>query len=66
VSRFYLDIHEKLMEYLFLDEYYAAHIGEDKYVNDPYAHWLYQVMSRSIFWRYFVKMNYMSPRNVVD
>jgi hypothetical protein len=27
VSMFYLDIHEQLMEYLFLDEYYMAHIG---------------------------------------
>jgi hypothetical protein len=40
VSRFYFDIHEQLLEYLFLDEYYMAHIGEDKYVIDPYANWL--------------------------
>jgi hypothetical protein len=40
VSRFYLDIHDQIMKYLFLDEYYMAHIGEDKYMNDPYAHWL--------------------------
>jgi hypothetical protein len=31
VSMFYLDIHEQLLEYLFVDEYYMAHIGEDKY-----------------------------------
>jgi hypothetical protein len=30
VSNFYLYIHEKLLEYLFMDEYYVAHIGEDK------------------------------------
>jgi hypothetical protein len=40
VSRFTLNIHERLLEYLFLDEYYMAHIGEDKYMDDPYAHWL--------------------------
>jgi hypothetical protein len=22
----------------FVDEYYMDHIGEDKYMNDPYAH----------------------------
>jgi hypothetical protein len=38
VSRFYLDIHEQLLEYLFEDEYYMAHIGEDKYVNNPNAY----------------------------
>jgi hypothetical protein len=37
VSRFYLDIHEQLLEYLFVDEYYMAHIGEDKYMDDPNA-----------------------------
>jgi hypothetical protein len=25
--------------YLFMNEYYMAHIGEDKYMDDPYAHW---------------------------
>jgi hypothetical protein len=40
VSRFILDIHEQLLEYLFMDEYYMVHIGEDKYMDDPYAHWL--------------------------
>jgi hypothetical protein len=29
VSMFYLDIHEQLLEYLFLYEYYMAHIEED-------------------------------------
>jgi hypothetical protein len=24
---------------LFMNEYYMAHIGEDKYMDDPYAHW---------------------------
>jgi hypothetical protein len=37
VSRFYLDIDEQLLEYLFMDEYYMAHIGEDKYRDDPNA-----------------------------
>jgi hypothetical protein len=23
-----------------MDEYYMAHIGEDKYMDDLYAHWL--------------------------
>jgi hypothetical protein len=23
-----------------MDEYYMTHIGEDKYMDDPYAHWL--------------------------
>jgi hypothetical protein len=34
VSRFYLYIHEKLLKYLFMDEYYMAHIGENKYMDD--------------------------------
>jgi hypothetical protein len=34
---FYLDIHEQLLKYLFTDEYYMAHIGEDKYIDDPNA-----------------------------
>jgi hypothetical protein len=38
VSRFYLDIHEQLLDYLFENEYYMTHIGEDKYVNDPNAY----------------------------
>jgi hypothetical protein len=37
VSMFYLDIHEQLLKYLFTDEYYMAHIGEDKYIDDPNA-----------------------------
>ena len=37
VSRFYLYIHEQLLKYLFMDEYYMAHIGEDKYMDDPNA-----------------------------
>jgi hypothetical protein len=37
VSRFYLDIYEQLLEYLFVDEYYMTHIGEDKYMDDPNA-----------------------------
>jgi hypothetical protein len=36
----YLYIHEQLLEYLFMNEYYMAHIGKDKYMDDPYAHWL--------------------------
>jgi hypothetical protein len=35
VSMFYLYIHEQLLKYLVIDEYYMAHIGEDKYVDDP-------------------------------
>jgi hypothetical protein len=37
VSRFYLYIHEQLLKYLFMDEYYMAHIGEKKYMDDPNA-----------------------------
>jgi hypothetical protein len=37
VSRFYLYIHEQLLKYLFMDEYYMAHFGEDKYMDDPNA-----------------------------
>jgi hypothetical protein len=37
VSKFYLDIHEQLLEYLFVNEYYMAHTGEDKYMDDPNA-----------------------------
>jgi hypothetical protein len=37
VSRFYLYIHEYLLEYLFMVEYYMAHIEEDKYMDDPNA-----------------------------
>jgi hypothetical protein len=25
------------LKYLFMDEYYMAHIGEDKYMDDPNA-----------------------------
>jgi hypothetical protein len=35
VSRFYLYIHEQPLRYLFLDEYYMAHIGKGKYMDDP-------------------------------
>jgi hypothetical protein len=37
VSRFYLYIHEQLLKYFFMDEYYMAHIGEDKYMDYPNA-----------------------------
>jgi hypothetical protein len=37
VSRFYLDIHELLLEYILVNEYYMTHIGEDKYMSDPKA-----------------------------
>jgi hypothetical protein len=37
VSRFYLYIHEQLLKYLFMDEYYMAHIAEDKYMDDSNA-----------------------------
>jgi hypothetical protein len=37
VSRFYLYIHEQLLKYLLMDEYYMAHLGEDKYMDDPHA-----------------------------
>jgi hypothetical protein len=39
-GQFILDIQEQLLEYLFMDKYYMVHIGEDKYMDDPYAHWL--------------------------
>jgi hypothetical protein len=34
VSRFYIYIyiHEQLLKYLFVDEYYMAHIDKDKYI----------------------------------
>jgi hypothetical protein len=35
VSMFYLDIHELLLEYVIMNEYYMAHNGEDKYMDDP-------------------------------
>jgi hypothetical protein len=37
VSRFYLYVYEQLMKYLVKDEYYMAHIGEDKYMDDSNA-----------------------------
>jgi hypothetical protein len=37
VRRFYLYIHEQILKYLFMDEYYMAHITEDKYMDDPNA-----------------------------
>jgi hypothetical protein len=37
VRRFYLYIHEQLLKYLLMDEYYLAHFGQDKYVDDPNA-----------------------------
>jgi hypothetical protein len=37
VSRLYLHIYRQLLKYLFMDEYYMAHIGEDKYMDDPNA-----------------------------
>jgi hypothetical protein len=38
VSRYYLYIHEQLLEYLFVDNYYMDHIGKDKYMDDPNAY----------------------------
>jgi hypothetical protein len=66
VSMFYLDIHEQLLEYLFLYEYYMAHIEEDKYVIDPYANWSMSSNEWIYILGYFTKMNYMSQRNVVS
>jgi hypothetical protein len=37
VSMFYLYIHEQPLKYLFMDEYYMAHIGKDKHMDDPNA-----------------------------
>jgi hypothetical protein len=37
VNRFYLYIHDQLLKYLFMDEYYMAHIGEEKFMDDPIA-----------------------------
>jgi hypothetical protein len=39
VSRFYLYIHERLLKYLFMNEYFMAHIREDKCMDDLHAHW---------------------------
>jgi hypothetical protein len=35
VSRFYLYIHELLLKYVFVNGYYMARIGEDKFIDDP-------------------------------
>jgi hypothetical protein len=37
VSRLYLYIHEELLKYSSMVEYYMTHIGEDKYMGDPNA-----------------------------
>jgi hypothetical protein len=37
VSRFYLYIHELLLEYVFENGYFVADIGEDTYMDDPNA-----------------------------
>jgi hypothetical protein len=37
VSKFCLYIHELLLEHLLMNGYCMAHIGEDKYMNDPKA-----------------------------
>jgi hypothetical protein len=34
---FYLYIYELLLEYVLVNGYYMAHIGEDKYIHDPKA-----------------------------
>jgi hypothetical protein len=34
VSGFYLYTHDQLLKYLFMDEYYMAHNGEYKYMDD--------------------------------
>jgi hypothetical protein len=36
-SRLYLYTHEQLLKYLFIDEYYMSHVGENKYMDDPNA-----------------------------
>jgi hypothetical protein len=38
LSRFHLYIHELLLEYLLVNGYCMAHIGEDKYESDPKAY----------------------------
>jgi hypothetical protein len=35
VSMFYLDIRDLLWDHIFVNGYYMAHIGEDKYMDDP-------------------------------
>jgi hypothetical protein len=35
VSKFCLDIHDLLLDYVFVNGYYTAHIGKDKYIDDP-------------------------------
>jgi hypothetical protein len=37
VSRFCLYIHEQLLKYLLMDEYYMVHIDKDKYMDDSNA-----------------------------
>jgi hypothetical protein len=37
VSRFYSYIHELSLKYLFMDEYYMAHIDKDNYMDDSNA-----------------------------
>jgi hypothetical protein len=37
VSGFYLYIHKLLLEYLLVNGYYMAHIGENKCMSDPKA-----------------------------
>jgi hypothetical protein len=38
VSKFYLDIHDLLLEYVLMYGYYMAHIGKDKYMDAPNAY----------------------------
>jgi hypothetical protein len=37
VSKFYLYNHDLLLKYLLMNGYVMAHIGKDKYVDDPNA-----------------------------
>jgi hypothetical protein len=43
-----------------------SHIGKDKYMNDFVCTLVkFQAINGLIFWVYFVKLKYMSPKKVV-
>jgi hypothetical protein len=48
VSRFYLFIHEQLLKYLLVDEYYMAHIDKDKYMVQGFMCLLKENITMSI------------------
>jgi hypothetical protein len=48
VSRFYLFIHEQLLKYLLLDEYYMAHTDKDKYMVQGFMFILKENITMSV------------------